>query len=138
MAYYNNRNSGYSRGGYSGGYNRGYNRNNYNNNAQQKKRSACKKGYANGDADAPYYAGYNKSRSGFLSILARPYKKTKDSTSKSGKRFQNWFVTYKVGRFGAEQKTSGMLNLDSGKLVVESLGIVMNPKTNYCGTYKRR
>jgi hypothetical protein len=104
----------------------------------QKKRSGCKKGYINGEAERPYYSGWNFSkRNGFISIIAGPTKKSKDR-EKDGKRFQIWLVKYKIGQYAKPQLTSGFLDLSSFKLRIPDLGLVMNPKTNYCGTMNFR
>lgn len=131
---------GYGRGNYrnGGGYNGGgYNGGNAGN-RQAKKRSGCTRGFSNGDQASPYVRGWNASKvHGITSIICGPYKKTKNVTSKSGKTWENWVAKVQVGR-GKEYLTDCMYDVQKGRVIIQSLGFVLNPNTNYCGTFSKR
>lgn len=137
MAYNNgnrNYNNGYrSQGGYSSG---GYDRGGYQNNRPQKKHSGCKSGTdRNGK---PYLQGWKYDKTnGLRKFYATPYNGTKETTSGSGKVWQNWFVRIQMSD-GSELKTSGLFDKQQNKVVINQLGFVMNPRGGaggYVGPY---
>ena len=112
----------------------------YNRGAQGtgKKRSGCKNGFANADQSAPYVRGWNASRrNGFTTIIAGPYKNTKKVTSKTGRVWENWCAKVQNGR-QAPYLVSCLFDVSSGRVIINQLGMVMNPRTNYCGTFTKR
>ena len=132
MAYNKKR---YNRKSDNGYYDKGYSSDRPASRGQHKKKSGCKKGYKLGDKSRPYYSGWNKSKEGFLTLFANPTKDTIDVPKKGGSgMYQKWIVEYKLGRFGKKQLATGFLDLQDLKLRIPDLGIVMNPKTDYCGT----
>lgn len=101
-----------------------------------KKRSGAKHGRTkNGD---PYTTGWNASRKhGLVKFLCVPYKKSKQSESANGRQWLNVMVKVEK-QMAPEFITSGMMDLVSGKVTVQSLGIVINPKApngGYCGRF---
>jgi len=135
MSGYNN----YNRGGYRSNNNYGNgNRNSYQQ-REQKKHSGCKSGTdRNGK---PYVQGWKfDKRNGLRSFYATPYKGTQEVKSKTGKVWQNWFVRIKNAD-GSEIKTSGMYDVSTGKVIIDSVGFVMNPRGGrggYLGPYYYR
>ena len=109
--------------------NRGFNR-------PQKKRSGAKSGTdKNGN---PYISGWKYDKTnGLRSFFASPYSGTKETKSKSGKIWENWFVQIRVPS-GEVIKTSGLFDKMNNKLIVPQLGFVLNPRGGaggYCGPY---
>ena len=123
---------GYSRSSYSrgGGYGSGQRR-------QAKKHSGCKAGYSHGQQDAPYIRGWNYNRrNGMTSIIAGPYKKTSQHTSKSGIVWENWCAKVQCGR-NQPYLVSCLYNTQSRKVIIKQMGLVMNPAKDYCGTFTK-
>lgn len=148
-------NNNYNRGSYGGnsyrsnsyGNNRGgYSRNNYGNsyggngysggqNRQAKKRTGCKSGQdTNGN---PYVRGWNVSRQyGLVTFLCVPYGKTKQSQSKSGKVWENWMVKVQP-KMGKEYIVGGMYDVQTRRVIIKDMGLVLNPKADYCGKFTK-
>lgn len=109
-----------------------------NDSREQKKHTGAKSGYdKNGQ---PYTTGWNYSRAnGLVTFLATPYAKSKESTSGSGRSWLN--VMVKVSRkMQKDFIVSGMMDLRSGMVTIQELGIVINPKAKnggYCGKYSK-
>lgn len=127
---YNNYQRGYSNQRY-------YNQRQYNQNYNQKpkKRSGCKSVVTkNGDT---VIVGWNFSkRYGLISFIAGANKKTKTFQGRT-KDWQNW--TIKVSPKNQQPYLLNCLyNVTDNKVIVKDLGIVLNPKTNYCGTFTRK
>lgn len=107
---------------------------------QVKKHSGCKTGIlkAGNFQGEQYVSGWNYSKAhGLRSFLATPYSKTKKSISKkTGTEWLN--VVVKVQP--KQQKAflvSGMLEVRTNRVIIEELGMIMNPKApngGYCGT----
>lgn len=104
------------------------------------KHSGCKSGTdKNGK---PYVQGWKyDKRNGLRSFYATPYKGTQEVKSKrSGRLWQNWFVRVRNAD-GTEVKTSGMYDVSTGKVIIDSMGFVMNPRGGrggYVGPYYYR
>lgn len=126
-----------SRGGFDRSPRRYNNNNGYQNYQRQaKKRTGCKSGQTK--TGKPYIQAWNASkRHGLLSIIAGPYKGTKTSESRSGKRWQNWAVKVQPER-SASYMVSGMYDMQGGRLIIQELGMVANPRTRYFGTFTRK
>lgn len=122
----------------NGRYSRNDNRNNNNSDDQRKKHTGSKSGFdKNGN---PYTTGWNYSRAnGLVTFLATPYGKSKEVQSASGRSWLN--VMVKVSRkMQKDFIVSGMMDLRSGMVTIEELGLVMNPKAKnggYCGKYSK-
>lgn len=130
MGYSYNRtgNSNYNPSPYARNYRPRYN--NYsapsNNYQRPKKHSGCgSKSLPDGGV---VIFGWRLAGRDMIKLYARPYKGTKVSTSKSGKRWANLFVTLTNQRTMQTIKTSGLYNLDSGKLYISELNLIANPK----------
>jgi hypothetical protein len=141
----NNYSGGYSRGN-GGGYNRGYN-NGGNNGGQMpiKKHSGAKmginqRGTQKGKQHIVFW-NYSRQR-GLISGIATPYKGTKEVKSKtSGRIWQNWMVSLQNKKTFQSWTTSGLFSPESGRLIIDSLGWVVNPKAKnggYAGTFRNR
>lgn len=119
----------------NGGNNRNNNNRNHGGN-DQKKHTGSTSGMDK--KKRPYVSGWNYSRRhGIVSYFACPFKGSVEVTSKkSGKVWQNWMVKVKPEK-GAEYITSGMYDKASGKVIMQAEGMVMNPRTNYCGKFTR-
>jgi hypothetical protein len=114
----------YSRGGYQNDYSRGYDR---GVGRQPKKRSGSK--FMTDKSGNPCITGWNYSRSrGLISIIAGPYKGTKEVKSKSGKTWQNWFCKILFKDTGEIKKFSGLFNVGNSKLYIQELNMICNPK----------
>lgn len=144
MSYYNNYNGGYnrtgynrsySRNGYSGGYNRGYN----NGGSRARKRSGAKIKIMEGN---PVISAWRKNKSGFYVLYARPYKGTKDSSSKNGRNWLNLFVTITNRTTMQAQNCSGLYDVDRRRLYIKDLNLIVSEagQGGYFGTHisKRR
>lgn len=120
----------------------GQNRN-YGNRRQPKKHSGAKltvmqKGKHKGQQCIVAW-NYSRQR-GLISVIAAPYKGTKEVKSKTGRKWQNWMVTIRNKRTMQETITSGLFDPASRKLIVNDLGMVMNPGApngGYFGKFTR-
>lgn len=133
---YNN-NGGYNRyrrAGYTNGTSRWNGNQNFR--QQPKKRSGAKAG--TDKHGQMYVRGWNVSRrEGLRTFLAVPYKKSKQVKSKSGLTWVN--VMVKIQRQGSpEHIVSGLYNVETRRVIIRELQMVINPSKNYCGTYIRR
>lgn len=119
--------------------NRSEYRDNYSRNSnqrEQKKHSGAK--FGNDKNGKPYVSGWNYSRrNGLVSFLAVPYNGTSEHQSKSGKTWLN--VMVKVNPSMSKPFiTSGLMDMASKKVIINELGIVMNPNAprgGYCGKF---
>jgi hypothetical protein len=141
MPYNNNYNGngGYRRNNYNnsynnGGYNQGQNR-------PKKKRSGAKFGYSNGNAATPFVRGWKATRRfGLITYLCVPYKITRTHTSGSGKEWENWMLKIQFADGKTELK-SCLYNVQSKKVIINDLGMVINPNApngGYCGSFVKR
>lgn len=138
--------------GYQDDWSRDYRNTNFNNNRggnnrsrgngngyrgeSRKKHSGCKSGTdKNGK---PYIQGWKYDKTnGLRRFYASPYSGTKQSTSGSGKVWENWFVRVQLPN-GQEMKTSGLFDKQQNKISIPQLGFVMNPRGGaggYVGPY---
>ncbi|MGC3977855.1 MAG: hypothetical protein QM751_06215 [Paludibacteraceae bacterium] len=62
-----------------------------------------------------------------ISLYARPYKGSKISESKSGKRWINLFVTLTNKTNGTITKTSGLYDFDRKRLYIKDFNLIANP-----------
>ncbi|MFT4224340.1 hypothetical protein [Dysgonomonas sp.] len=141
MAYNNYNNSGgygnYNRGGYgynnyrNSGYSRGYG------NRQPRKRSGAKIKMMDGN---PVISAWRKNKSGFYSLYARPYKGTKDRSSKNGKNWMNLFVTITNRTTMQTHNCSGLFDVDRRRLYIKDLNMIVTEggQGGYFGTHIRR
>jgi len=113
----------------------------------RKKHSGAKAGVVKkpgilGSESIPYVRGWNYSRRfGLVSFFATEYSKTK-TVKGATQSWQNWMVKVQP-KMGKEFITSGLYSEQTGKVVIPSLGIVLNPSApggGYCGKFgnKRR
>lgn len=120
--------------------NYGYNQNTrYSRNAPQiKKHSGCSSGLTKKDQTL-YVRGWKfDKRNGLRSFIAGPNKNTSDHKSKtSGRVWQNW--TCKITEASGQSfLTSCLYDTTTGKVIINDLGFVMNPKARnggYVGTF---
>jgi hypothetical protein len=139
--YNNNYNNGsYSRAPYRNNFQSG-NRGAYRpTNRQGKKHSGAKFGYCLGEQSRPFVRGWRFSRRfGMITYMCSTYKNTKRVTSKSGKEWENWccVITFADGK---TQLTSCLYNVQAKKVVLSSLGLVINPSApngGYCGKFTK-
>ena len=114
-----------------------YSNGNTNNN-MQKKHSGCKTGVSRKDG-SPYTQGWNYSRShGLVSFLAVCTKGTHETTSKTGRKWLNVMVKVQK-KFQNDVLFSGLMDVMTGKVIINDQNIVMNPKApngGYCGKIK--
>ncbi len=108
-------------------------------NSGQKKHSGAKIVF--GKNGQKYISAWNYSgRHGLLSFFVSDYKKTRVHKSKTGKEWAN--VMVKVS--GEKQKpyiVSGLLDMATDRVIINELGMVINPKApngGYCGTFVRK
>jgi len=118
---------------------RGTNGYQYQPQKQVKKHSGAKTGILrNGNyVGEQYVQGWNYSKAhGLRTFLSTPYGKTKKSVSKNGNEWLNVMVKVQP----KQQKAfivSGMMEIRTSRVIIEELGIIMNPKApngGYCGT----
>lgn len=138
--------SPYYSGGSGNGYNRNWNQgfkrtNNYRvNNNQPKKHSGCTAGFSHGDATKPYVRGWKfDKRFGLRNFIAGPNKKTKRSTSKNGREWENWTAKMQTGE--GVKLFNCLYDCFNKKVIIGDLGFVMNPKAangGYVGPYYKR
>lgn len=132
----------------NGGYNQGNNQyngnnNNYdrsNRNQSQKKHSGSKTGLMK-NGEGRYTTGWNKSRqNGFVTFLCVPTSKSVKSESQTGNKYIS--VMIKVRKhMTPEITTNGLMNLATGQVTIDSMGLVLNPKApngGYCGRYGKK
>lgn len=123
-------NNNYSRGSRGNDYNRsgnGYNKRR----SSGKKKSGASFGYADGEKDRPFVRGWNIVNGVLHSYIAGPYEsktsKTNRVQSASGKEWENWAVKV-TPKGGKSFFVSGMFDVQAKKVIIQELGIVMNPK----------
>lgn len=136
---YNNYNSGYNNGynrSYSN-YSRGNNRSYNNYNRQPRKRSGAKIKMMDGN---PVISAWRKNKSGFYTLYARPYKGTKDRSSKNGKNWLNLFVTITNRTSMQTHNCSGLFDVDRRRLYIKDLNMIVTEggQGGYFGTHIRR
>ena len=109
--------------------------------AQRRKRSgASQKTISKGKYQGkPCVTGWNfRKGQGLISVFCGPYKKTKRGKSKAGKRYETWIAKLYNKTTHQQQILPCMFYPDEGKVVIDQMEWVVNPRTNYCGTYVRR
>jgi len=137
MAGYRNRNfspNAYRQAGYS--HTSNYNQNQGGYQQQQKrvvKHSGCRLKQVEGGAYVVY--GWKLSNGDMINMYARPYKGTKISTSKSGKRWANLFVTLTNTKTMVKTNCSGLFNLDTKKLYISDFNLIANPQASNGGYF---
>jgi hypothetical protein len=141
MPQYNNRNSSgqFSNGGYGNNNNNAnYNQNRNNGgNAQKKKHSGAK--FKSSDKNGnPCTTGWNFSkRFGLVTFLCVVTSSSVKSESGTGKKYIS--VMIKVRKpMSADFVTGGIMNVATGQVTSDNLGIVINPKApngGYCGKF---
>jgi hypothetical protein len=123
----------------------GYQGMNYNQNQQQRKKHSgavsgvSKKDGLLGSKQIPFVRGWNYSKAhGLVSFFAAPYGKTSAHKSKtSGKMWENWMVKVSP-KMAKPFIVSGLYDQMSGKVIINELGMVLNPKApngGYCGKF---
>ena len=112
--------------------------NSSNNSSFQKKHSGCKTGITRTDG-SPFTQGWNYSRAhGLVSFLAVVTKKTHTVTSKTGRQWLNVMVKVQK-KLQKDVLFSGLMDVQTGKVIISDQNIVMNPKApngGYCGKIK--
>ncbi|WP_321426719.1 hypothetical protein [uncultured Bacteroides sp.] len=153
MAYQNN--YSYNQGGFNRGFGNNYQRRpNYNNgqmrdNGYQNSYNANNRGPAKKKSGATFKrcedgtivvsAWFVKARQLF-SVYARPYKGTKEITSKSGKVWLNYFVTMTNKTTMQESKTSALFDAQGSRLYIKDFNIIATKggRGGYCGTHIKK
>jgi|GEM_PF-6376605 len=140
----NYNNGGFSNGGYSvgnyqpsrGGYTNSRSNNNYGGQRPQKKHSGAKTGTTK--KGEKYTTGWNKSRgAGFVTFLCVTTSKSVSSESKSGRKWVSVMVKVRK-QMTPETTTNGLMDVQTGMVTIDSMGIVLNPKApngGYCGKF---
>lgn len=123
MANYNNN--------YNNNHGGGYNKQTY------KKRSGAKSGIDK--HGRPYVNGWNANGRGeMISIIAAPYSSTRRHVGEQrGNSWENWCAKVQIGKHKPELH-SCLYEVSTGRVIIKDLGFVMNPKTNYTGTFTRK
>lgn len=124
MAYNNNYNNGYN-SGYNNGYNNNYN-NNYINNRAPRKRSGAKFGTdKNGN---PYVSAWKKNKTGFYTLKASCYAKTKEREGKKVRVWLNLWVQITNHTSMKTENYSGLLDVDGKRLYIKNLNMIATAK----------
>jgi hypothetical protein len=146
---YNNNNYSRNTGGNygnSGGYsgNSGSYSRSYGGNAPVKKKSGSKAGTAFSRSTGegkPWVSGWKKVNGGIISIICGPYHKTDTYESKMGRKSQTWLANIQPPNGAQAYRLPCMYYMDTGRVVIDGLGFVINPKAangGYCGTFKKK
>jgi hypothetical protein len=105
--------------------------------APVKKHSGCKGGIDK--KGRSYVSGWKYSkRSGLVSLFAAPYKGTSTHKSENGRTWENWIVKLQNKSTMTETIMPCLFDRSTGKVIIQKLGFVMNPKGGkggYVGTY---
>lgn len=134
MAYYKGQGNSYPKG-YTDQYR--------NNNQSRKKRSGSKSGqYKNNGKTfrsefVPWVNGWFIRAKQLVKVLCTPYKGTTKGTSKTGKQWETWIAKV-TPSIGAPYLQPCMYYPQTGKVVISSMGLTVNPKApngGYCGRY---
>ena len=105
-------------------------------NERPKKHSGCS---IKQNEDGTYcVSGWKLADGCMIKLYARPYKGTKVTTSKSGKRWANLFVTLTNTNTLVKTNMSGLLNLDNKKLYIGEMNLVANPKAPNGGYFGKQ
>ncbi|PAW94082.1 hypothetical protein CKK33_11480 [Mucilaginibacter sp. MD40] len=137
-------NSRFGNGGYqsNNGYGRSnYGNNGYNNNRQQARKKSGAKHKKSDKNGNPVTTGWSKTRgAGFVKFLCVFTKNTDQHSSQSGRIWANVMVVVQKP-MTPDVRTSGLMDLSTGKVVVQSMGIVINPQApngGFTGQYGRK
>lgn len=117
--------------------NRNYGNNNNSNNREQRKHSGAK--FISSDKHGnPCTTGWNKSKhAGFVTFLCVVTKSSVESESQNGNKYISVMVKVRH-QMMPDQITNGLMNVRTGQVVVQTMGIVINPKApngGYCGRF---
>ncbi len=114
--------------------NRNYSSNNFNNrnnnnfnNTRPPKRSGAKFGEKDGNL---YVNAWKKSKKGFLTLFAWPYKKAKVVESGKGKEWLSMFVTITNKDNMQITRTSGMLDIQRKRLYLKEFNMIVTRNGN--------
>ncbi len=101
---------------------------------QSRKKSGCKIQMMDG---SPIISGWKVSKGQMITLYARPYKGSKETTSKNGKNWINLFVTLVNKTTMQETKTSGLFDLDKKKLYIKDFNLIAtsNGQGGYFGKH---
>lgn len=129
----------YNRGGYGNNYGsrQGFSFGGYNSNSQRPKKRTGAKFKAKDKNGNPCTTGWHKGKYGFTKFLCVVTKSSVESESKKGNRYISVMVVVQRDML-PPSKTSGLMNTSTGKVTVESMGIVINPGApngGFCGKY---
>jgi hypothetical protein len=121
-------------------YNLNYNRygntgmRSYQGDQTARKRSGAKIKIIDGN---PFVSAWRKNAKGFYALYARPYKGTKDISSKSGKNWLNLFVTITNRTTMQKQNCSGMYDVDRKRLYIKEFNqiVTLNGRGGYWGKH---
>ena len=102
------------------------------------KRSGCKSG-TGPKFGKPYLSGWRLRYGVMVGILAFPYEGTQTHDGQNH-QWENWVA--KVTKDGVPEQgvVPCLYDVTTGKVIIKSMGIVMNPKApngGYCGTFKK-
>lgn len=108
--------------------------------APAKKHSGCKGGQDK--KGRSYVSGWKYSRrTGLVSFFAAPYKNTSTHKSEHGRVWENWICKIQNKSTMQESIMPCLYDRTTGKVILQKLGFVMNPKGGrggYVGTYVNR
>jgi len=142
--YNNNRGSNgrFQNGGYSNNNNGGNWNNNRGNggNNQPRKHSGAK--FKSRDKNGnPCTTGWNKSKfAGFVKFLCVVTKNSVKSESAGGRQWISVMVKVQK-QMSPEEITNGLMDVQTGLVTIQSMGICLNPKApngGYCGKYGKK
>lgn len=141
MANYQRNNRGqFSNGGYNNNNNGGYN-SNYNGGQRQAPRKKSGAKFTRDKNGNPCTTGWNKSRfAGFVKFLCVVTKSSVESESQTGNKYISVMVKVQK-QMTPEETTNGLMNINTGQVTIQSMGIVLNPKApngGYCGRYGKK
>lgn len=103
----------------------------------KKKRSGAKFRYDR--KDRPIITAWNASkRRGLISCLVFEYKNTSEyDAPKSGRTYKTMMAKVTFKDTGDEKLFPVSMDIHSHKVVIEPLGMVINPSKDYFGTFSR-
>lgn len=110
-------------------------KNNYKDkNNDQKKHSGASFKMIDGN---PIISAWKKNAQGFHKLYARPYKKTKRTTSANGKNWVNLFVTIHNLTAMTSSNFTGMYDADRRRLYIKDINqiVTTNGKGGYFGKH---
>lgn len=116
--------------------------NGQNNQQKPRKKSGAKSGSSRtreGEIKL-WVSGWKGAGASFMTCICGPYGKTETTDSKTGRKWQNWIAKFQP-KNAAPFIQPCLYDMMTGKVVIGSMGLVINPKAangGYFGTYVRK